>query len=215
MIKDKVYNNIDYLEDSSTTRYNICDNLYSYVGSGCIFNYDEKHLYGDEKTGFTEEDTPNFFRSNYAIAKGYTDRLMHLFDDSALNIRLRMCMNSENNQRNFLTKFLTYEKILSNTNSISILPELIPILIDMIKNNITGTFNLTNPGIISHNEILEMYKNIIDPTFTWKNMTLEEQSKILSGKRPNNCLDTSKLEKLYPNVKNIKYAVKECLKNYK
>ena len=33
----------------------------------------------------------------------------------------------------------------------------------------TGTLNFTNPNVISHDEILEMYKEIVDPNFTWKN----------------------------------------------
>ena len=40
----------------------------------------------------------------------------------------------------------------------TVLPELLPKVIDMMKNNLTGTLNLTNPGLISHNEILEMFK---------------------------------------------------------
>jgi len=75
----------------------------------------------------------------------------------------------------------------------------------------TGTINLTNPGLISHNEILEMYKEIIDPAFEWENFTIEEQNTILLSKRSNNYLDTNKLENLYPNVKPIKESVRDIL----
>ena len=51
----------------------------------------------------------------------------------------------------------------------SVLPELLPILIDLSKKEHLGTINLTNPGYISHNEILKMYKEIVDPEFTWQN----------------------------------------------
>ena len=33
--------------------------------------------------------------------------------------------------------------------------------IDMSCKKVTGTVNLTNPGLVSHNEILEMYKEIV------------------------------------------------------
>ena len=65
-----------------------------------------------------------------------------------------MPINSDNNNRNFITKILNYEKICSIHNSMSVLPELIPIMIDMMDKKIDGTFNFTNPGVISHNEIL-------------------------------------------------------------
>ena len=81
----------------------------------------------------------------------------------------------------------------------TVLDELLPIMVDMSTKKITGTINLTNPGLISHNEILEMYKEIVDSKFTYKNFSIEEQAKILAADRSNNYLDTSRLEKLYPN----------------
>ena len=34
-------------------------------------------------------------------------------------------------------------------------------------------------GAISHNEVLELYKKHVDPSFTWKNFTVQEQDLIL------------------------------------
>jgi dTDP-glucose 4,6-dehydratase len=229
-INDKIYTTIDYLEEPGKLDENVRDNLFSplilailckknnihftYLGTGCIFEYDKDHPFGEEINGFMEESLPNFKGSSYSIVKGYTDRLMHLYDN-VLNLRIRMPINAENNARNFITKITNYEKICSIPNSMTVLPELIPLAIDMLKNNIVGTVNLTNPGLISHNEILELYKEIVDPTFTWNNFTIQEQNEILSSARSNNYLDTTKLESLYPNVKNIKDSIKECLLKYK
>ena len=97
----------------------------------------------------------------------------------------------------------------------TVLPELLPLVLDMMKNKITGTINLTNPGLISHNEILEMYKEIVDSEFTWENFSKEEQSKILTSDRSNNYLDTTRLETLFPEVLNIKDSVRHVLYEYK
>ena len=59
-----------------------------------------------------------------------------------------------------------------------------------------------------------MYKEYIDPEFTWKNFSIEEQNKILASERSNNLLDTTKLETFWPNVKNIKDSVRNLLQNY-
>ena len=59
-----------------------------------------------------------------------------------------------------------------------------------------------------------MFKEIVDPNFTWKNFTVEEQSKILESDRSNNYLDTTRLTSLYPNVKNIKSSIRDCLYKY-
>jgi 3,5-epimerase/4-reductase len=188
---------------------------YTYLGTGCIFKFDEEHPFGKEKNGFREDSQPNFFGSSYSIVKGFTDKLMHLFEDNVLNLRIRMPITGEKNGRNFITKIATYEKVCSVPNSMSVLPELLPYVLEMMKHKITGTMNLTNPGLISHNEILEMYKEIVDPSFEWKNFSMEEQRAILAADRSNNYLDTSKLEALFPRIDNIKVAVRKCLIDYK
>jgi 3,5-epimerase/4-reductase len=128
-----------------------------------------------------------------------------------LNIRIRMPITNENSPRNFITKITKYEKICSIPNSMTVLDELLPIMIKYALEYKTGTINLTNPGTITHNEILEMYKEIIDPEFSWTNFSIEEQNQILSSKRSNNCLDTSILEIENENIKPIKEAVRDVL----
>ena len=188
---------------------------YTYLGTGCIFKYDEEHPYEKEENGFKEQDLPNFFGSNYSIVKGATDQLMfYLNNETTLNLRIRMPITNIDNPRNFITKITTYEKICSIKNSMTVLPELLPVVLDMMEHQYIGTMNLTNPGLISHNEILEMYREHVDPYFTWNNFTKEEQSLILDSDRSNNYLDTTRLESLYPNVNNIKDSVRKILQNY-
>jgi 3,5-epimerase/4-reductase len=183
---------------------------YAYLGTGCIFTYDgDEHPYEEERGGFAECSKPNFFGSSYSIVKGYTDMIMKMFDN-VLNVRIRMPITDEVNSRNFITKITSYNKICSISNSMTVLPELLPIMIDMCEKNVTGTVNLTNPGLISHNEILEMYREIVDKDFTWNNFSIEEQRQILASERSNNFLDTSRLESLY-NVKGIKESVRDVL----
>jgi dTDP-glucose 4,6-dehydratase len=230
-IDNKTYTTIDYLEQEGKLLDNVRDNLfspllladicskknihYTYLGTGCIFKFDEFHTYGKEENGFTEDSLPNFFGSSYSIVKGFTDRLMKLYKDSVLNLRIRMPITGTKNPRNFITKIVNYEKICSVPNSMTVLPELLPYVLDMMRNKVTGTINLTNPGLISHNEILQMYKEIVDNNFTWNNFTQEEQRKILAADRSNNFLETTKLQNLYPKIKNIRNSVRECLIQYK
>lgn len=225
------YTTIDYLEQKGKIKENVRDNLFAplvlsllakkhkihftYLGTGCIFKFDKTHIFGNEQTGFTEESLPNFFESSYSTVKGYTDELMHMFNDDVLNLRIRMPITDKLEPRNFITKITTYEYICSIPNSMTVLDDLIPVAIDMAVNNVTGTVNLTNPGLVSHNEILEMYRDIIDPYFKWMNFSKEDQDKILAGGRSNNCLDTTKLTSMYPHVKNIKDSVKDVLERMK
>jgi len=217
--------NIDYLQQVGTVEINVNDNLFSplnlsfiaernnihftYIGTGCIFSYDDKHQLGTG-IGFTEDDEPNFFGSNYSIVKGFTDRMMKNFKNT-LNLRIRMPITDEIHHRNFITKISGFEKVCSIPNSMSVLDELIPLSFKMMDNREVGTFNFTNPGAISHNEILQIYKELCVPDFQWKNFTVDEQDKVLFAKRSNNLLDTTKLEQKY-NVDDIHTAVRKCLK---
>ena len=225
------YPTIDYLEQKGKLKENIRDNIFApmvlgllckkynihftYLGTGCIFDYDTSHLFGNEQTGFNENDIPNYFNSSYSTVKGYTDQLMHLLEDDCLNLRIRMPINDKLDPRNFITKILNYEYICSIPNSMTVLDDLLPCAIKMAINKETGTINLTNPGVITHNEILEMYSNIIDPSLQWKNFTIEQQDKVLAAGRSNNCLDTTKLQSKFPNILHIKESVKQTIMRMK
>ena len=105
-IGDKVYTTIDYLEEEGKLVENVRDNLYSpvllsvlcssknihytYLGTGCIFKFDEDHPFEKELNGFHEGSLPNFFGSSYSVVKGFTDQLMSLYEDKVLNLRIRM-----------------------------------------------------------------------------------------------------------------------------
>jgi 3,5-epimerase/4-reductase len=93
----------------------------------------------------------------------------------------------------------------------TVLDDFFPIFLDLMKRKKTGTYNCTNPGLISHNEILLSYRNIIDPSFEWKNFNLLEQAKILKSARSNNLLDTTLLESEYPDIKGIKQSIVNVL----
>jgi hypothetical protein len=160
-IGDTEVNSIDYLEYPGKLVENIRDNLYSplvladicneyfihytYVGTGCIFN-------GPPEEIFSEESLPNYFGSSYSIVKGFTDRLMH--SKNVLNLRIRMPISSQKHNRNFITKIVKYDKICSVPNSMTVLDDFFPIFLDLMVRNKKGTYNCTNPGVISHNEIL-------------------------------------------------------------
>lgn len=234
----KTYTTIDYLQHHELLHENINDNLFvplklsvfcksikihfTYLGTGCIYTYDQIHKI------FTESDSPNFFGSNYSVVKGFTHQLLELLENSgasdALHLRIRMPITSENNPRNFITKIVNYEKICSIPNSMSVLDELIPLAVHMMKEGVKGTYNFTNPGVIEHNQILQMYRELVDPKFSWKNFSVEEQNEILLSKRSNNELDTWKLEQTYLSLKEkypylklspIQDAVQNCLLQWK
>lgn len=200
---------IDYLERGRPQLVeNVRDNLFApvslallcreydihmtYLGTGCIFSSSDP---ASDAAAFAEDARPNFFGSAYSIVKGFTDRLMHQLEKHVLQLRIRMPINADmDSPRNFLCKITTYEKICSVANSMTVLPDLLPIMVTLVERAAIGTYNMTNPGVISHNAILDMYRDIVDPTFTYTNFSQEEQDRLLAAGRSNNRLSTTRLE---------------------
>lgn len=128
--------------------------------------------------------------------------------ENVCTLRVRMPISSDlSNPRNFITKISRYSKVVNIPNSMTVLDELLPISIEMAKRNCRGIWNFTNPGVISHNEILELYKKYIEPGFKWVNFNLEEQAKVIVAARSNNELDAAKLKKEFPDMLSIKDSI--------
>mmetsp|Transcript_68505 Transcript_68505/g.155243 ORF Transcript_68505/g.155243 Transcript_68505/m.155243 type:complete len:317 (+) Transcript_68505:92-1042(+) len=168
--------------------------------TGCIYEYDEAHPCGSGR-GFKEDDAPNFDGSFYSKTKGFLDEMLKSYSENVSVLRLRMPISDDLSSRSFITKIAQYEKIVNIPNSMTCLTELLPISIIMAERRLTGTFNFCNPGAISHNECLDLYREIVDPDHYYVNFTLEEQAKILVAARSNNELDQSKLVSALPDVK--------------
>ena len=130
--------------------------------------------------------------------------------ENVCTLRVRMPISSDlSNPRNFITKITRYNKVVNIPNSMTVLDELLPISIEMAKRNCRGIWNFTNPGVVSHNEILEMYRDYIDPEFKWMNFDLEEQAKVIVAPRSNNELDATMLKNEFPEMLSIKESILE------
>eukprot|EP01025_Chloroclados_australasicus_P060784 TRINITY_DN7856_c1_g1_i6.p1 TRINITY_DN7856_c1_g1~~TRINITY_DN7856_c1_g1_i6.p1 ORF type:complete len:351 (-),score=28.02 TRINITY_DN7856_c1_g1_i6:183-1139(-) len=212
--------NVDWCEDhkADCIRGNVigCLNLadvctekgvhMTYYGTGCIFHYDDQFPMNSGK-GFKEADKPNFTGSYYSHCKAITENLLAAYPN-VLTLRVRMPIVEDlTYHRNFITKIIKYHKVIDIPNSMTVLPELIPYSIEMSKRKLTGIMNYTNPGAISHNEILQLYKEYIDPDFTWSNFTIEEQAAVIVAPRSNNLLDTERFKSEFPELLGIKESL--------
>lgn len=224
--KDTDNNTIDWLEKPGNLVYNLRDNLvaplilekvcreegclFMYIGTGCIYTYGdsdpEAHL-------FTEDDKPNFTGSHYSTVKGATDQLLRL-SPITLNIRLRMPIVATPDRKNLLTKLLSYTSIANSVNSVSVLPDLLPILYDLLLKKRTGTYHLVNPGSISHHQILALYKEYVDPSFTWVEEPEEVVGARLRAARSRCILDASTIISEY-NPPTAIESITKIWKNWK
>jgi dTDP-4-dehydrorhamnose reductase len=222
--------NIDWCESNkdTTIRVNVIGTLNvadlcflkkihcSIYATGCIFRYDDAHPLGSG-IGFTEEDEPNFAGSFYSQTKGYMEPMLKTYPNCMI-LRVRMPVSDDLFHRNFVTKIAKYEKVVNIPNSMTILHEMLPASLAMAKKGLTGVYNFTNPGVISHNQVLDLFKKYIDSNFTYDNFSVEEQAKILKADRSNNELDTTKLMRDLPEgvvVNDILTAFELCFQRMK
>lgn len=180
------------------------DTFLAHIGSGCVYE-------GDGNTFFAEGDEPNFFGSFYSRTKFLSEKALKEFP--ILQLRLRMPVDSVPGPRNLITKITKYPKIISVPNSVSILDDFLDASLELIKKRRTGIYNVTNPGCIEHKEILDLYKEIVDPSFTYEIMSLEELGRITKAKRSNCVLDTKKLEAEFK-MPPVKEAMRRVLAEY-
>jgi 3,5-epimerase/4-reductase len=224
---------IDYLEQPGKLRENLNDNLYGplvlaaaaanagchmlYMGTGCIFEYDESHPASlsplGSEAGFTESSLPNFFGSGYSTVKGYTDRLMNeMYGGSALNVRIRMPISSQDGPRNFISKIIAYKNICSIQNSMTVMDDVLPILADCMIKREVGTLSAVNPGTMDHSTILTIYRDVLNPDHTWNEISNRELvGRFVKGARSNNYLETNRIESLCPTIPTLESSVRRIL----
>merc|ERR1712244_76450 len=172
---------------------------------------------GGSGVGFKENAKANFDESFYSQTKGYMEPMLACYPNCMI-LRVRMPISDDLFHRNFVTKIVKYERVVNIPNSMTILHEMLPASLAMAKKGLTGVYNFTNPGVISHNEVLDLYTKYIDPTYTYKNFTIDEQAKILKAARSNNELDTTKLMRDMPEgivINDIKTAYEKCFQRMK
>lgn len=185
--------NIDWCEDNKqeVIRVNVLGTLNiadvceqngihcTILGTGCIYSTLEDKEY-------TEEDMWDFQESFYSKTKAYTQELLKCYKNVLL-LRIRMPINNSNDPKNFISKLKKFDKIISVKNSMTVLPELIPVMIRMIETGKNGTWNIVNPGTISHKEIMDIYN------IEKKYVDISRQSELTRVARSNNHLNVDKL----------------------
>ncbi len=192
--------NVDWCEDHKleTIRSNVTGplllleeclkrNIYLvHLSSGCIYSGDKKGR------GFTEDDAPNFYGSFYARTKAWADQMMR--DFPVLTLRLRMPFDGSQSDRNLIMKLRKYARVLDTENSLTSLPDFLRVAKELIHRRATGVYNVVNDGVISPYRVMELYREIVDPSHSFERLTIDHLSDVVKADRSNCFLSTAKLK---------------------
>jgi 3,5-epimerase/4-reductase len=129
----------------------------THLSSGCVYEGDAGGR------GWSEEDPPSFSGSLYARTKARAEALLRPF--GALQIRLRMPIASTPHPRNLLTKLLGFPSVVSIPNSVTVLDDAWPAMLALIERGASGVWNVVNEGVERHDELLRLWRDLVDPTF--------------------------------------------------
>lgn len=178
-----------------------------HMGSGCI--YETNRCSG---MGFSENDKHNFKGSFYSRTKIFAENILSEYDN-ILQLRIRMPIDNIPSPRNLINKLIGYKQVINVPNSITYIPDFIAIAKKLMDIHETGIFNVTNTGAITHKEILEMYKNIVDPSYEVPEFIPIE--KLDTVARRSNCiLYNTRLEGKGIKMRHVLDAVEVCMKDY-
>ncbi|MDP2691962.1 MAG: sugar nucleotide-binding protein [Candidatus Gracilibacteria bacterium] len=211
------------------------------IGSGCIFETkkrgseetrkrgkEETRKRGNEETGergnengesrkiyaYTEEDEPNFFGSYYSQTKAVAEGALKEISNVCV-LRIRMPLQGSPNPKNLLDKLLQYDKILSVPNSVTIMEDFMPFLERVIDKRPVGVLNAVNPGVYEHRDLLELYREIVDPSRSFEYIGLEEFEGMTKAKRSNCVLSTKKGEEMGIAMPSVEGNLQRVLESYR
>jgi dTDP-4-dehydrorhamnose reductase len=187
-----------------------------HVSSGCIYTGNTL-----DKTGFTEEDEPNFtFKQNncsfYSGTKALSEQTV-LFNEKTYVCRLRIPFESNDNSRNYISKILKYTKLLNAENSCSNKQDFVRVCIEMIKKEVPyGIYNIVNSGSLTTESLIGKLKNTIAKN---KNFNIISEKEFYSScvitPRSNCILNNSKILKCGIQLDHINDSIDKCLKNWR
>lgn len=180
-----------------------------HMGTGCIF-------YGDAPHGgpWKETDPANPV-AVYSRAKYAADLVLATLENVGI-ARIRMPIDDRKHRANMIDKLVAYSRVVDVNNSATVVPDMILAFRHLLEKKASGIFHCTNPGAITHREILVLYNKYVEPIAEKEWISPEElvDSGLACKKRSNNIMQSINLAKYGISMRPIKEAVEEAVKKY-
>jgi len=194
------------------------DTPWGHVSSGCIYN--------GYKKDFTEKDDPNFCFdmppcSHYSGTKALGEQRVQEIGGEYYIWRLRIAFDEFDNPRNYLTKLLSYPRLLDAKNSISHRADFAKYCNDLWLHECElGIYNVVNTNAVSTKQVTDRINKYlkINKNFDFFKDEKEMYEFAANTPRSNCILDNSKLRKQLGKhnikVRTTLKAIEHALKNW-
>ncbi len=193
------------------------DIIYGHVSSGCI--YQGKRWDGQP---FDENDPPNFsFKYNncsfYSGTKELAEEVVKTYPKSYI-WRLRIPFDNEDNPRNYISKLLTYRKLVDFENSVSHRGEFVSACLKTIEQKVPfGIYNVVNDGTITTKQAVYLILNYLDKNKKFEFFESEKEfyKTVVKAPRSNCVLSNGKLKSVNIYMRDVKDAFVDSLNNWR
>ena len=186
-----------------------------HVSTGCCYESSENQT-------FTENDKPNLDWSSskscsfYSGSKSLAEKVLQKQKNVYIS-RLRMPFDEKDCDRNYISKLINYDKLLSIPNSLSHTDDFTDSCLSLLKKSAPfGTYNVVNTGYIDAEEICSMIKRYtnIKKEFKFYEDLEEFYFDTRSFPRSNCQLSNQKLIDAGIEIRNVRDAVRDSLMNW-
>jgi len=191
------------------------DIIYGHISTGCLYNGESL-----SPKGYNENDEPNFtFEKNncgfYTGSKALTEKIVKQYSKSYI-WRIRLPFENVNNNRNYISKIIKYDTLITEANSITNKKEFVNACVQSIIKQIPfGIYNITNTGSISALDIVQKLQNTIMPNKKATFLSMEDFYKKISSMPRSNCVtDNSKILSAGIHMSDVDRAIDDCLNNW-
>lgn len=180
-----------------------------HLSSGCIF-------YGasPDPRGWREDDyaNPSAF---YSRTKYASDLILSKMSNVGI-ARLRMPIDSKPGERNLIDKLASYKQVIDVENSVTVIEDLVRVMYELCLKRGEGIFHVTNPGIMRHRDLLQLYREFVNPQHQTEWISSEELvAKGLAAKARSNCiLQSTRLQELGITMRPIELALRDTMMKY-
>lgn len=176
-----------------------------HLSSGCLYSGDNNGI------GFTEDDPPNFSGSFYVRTKSRVESLLAEFP--ILILRPRMLFDGSTCERNLILKLVNYDRIITEQNSLTYVPNLLCALRQLIDQRAKGIFNVVNSGTMSPFEIMAEYRRRIAPMHEFSDLTRDDLPQVATTGRSNCVLSIKKLQQRGVQMRDVRQAITEAIES--
>ncbi len=180
-----------------------------HMGTGCIF-------YGESPSGepWKEDDFANP-SAVYTRAKYAADLVLSTLPNVGI-ARIRMPIDDHSTRANLIDKLANFKYVADVENSLTVVPDMIEIFHGLLEKKAQGIFHCTNPGSITHREIMSLYKKYVNPVH--ENEWVKEGDMVSCGliakKRSNNIMRSVRLKEYDLAMPDVHESVEKMMKEY-